>query len=241
MARTTEENIVNNAVTALRNKRQKAITSVVDNGGNSYTLNTICTFDTTAGHLIDVGGNTVTVKSVVADTSITVESSVSLVGEVLWKALAPYFFFGNLLDVNNEIDKAANQKANYPAIILSEITGATVITDVMNSIDRISPLNLYFMDMTNYEDNTIQDMYDSAVDRMQELSIEFVKELRKQKGVCPLIDDYTEDKHSKWGLLVVRNGINGADTIFDNNLTGVEISGLNMPVQKNLNLQCNLC
>jgi len=240
MARLTEEDIVRATVDALRAKRTKVVTAVINNGDGTYTLFTPCTFDTVAGHLIDVLGNSVKVTAVVQDVSITVKSSVDLLSAIVWNALGPYFFFGNPITISNEMDKVNNQNANYPAIILFEVQNVTVFPDPIASLDRESGLNIFFMDQANYEDSTNQDLYDNVVDRMEELSIEFIKEIRKVLNYRQLTDTFPLAKFSKWGVSVVRNGVNGQDTIFNNDLSGVEIN-FTAPIDKNLNVKCGTC
>ena len=74
---------------------------------------------------------------------------------------------------------------------------------------------------------------------MQDLAEEFINQL----GITPHIyvqdSDYNLNKHSKWGVKVIRSSRAQSETLFDNNLTGVEIE-IDVPVAKSLQFSC-LC
>ncbi len=121
MARITVETLIKNVVDKLRASRTGAISSVVQNG-NEYTLNTLKTFDIKKGNFISVLGFSVYVVEVVENVSITVETSNDLTTAVKWNALQPYFYYGDPVDMNNEITAGNNdQDTKYPAVIMFEV------------------------------------------------------------------------------------------------------------------------
>ena len=238
MARITVETLIKNVVNKLRASRTGAISSVVKNG-NEYTLNTLKTFDIEKGNFISVLGFSVYVVEVVENVSIKVETSNDLTTAVKWEALQPYFYYGDPIDMNNEITAGSNdQDTKYPAVIMFEVKRSKYSIQRSDLIDFTPRLRLFFMDQANYSDSTINDLY-KTVDSMQDLAEEFINQL----GITPHIyvqdSDYNLNKHSKWGVKVIRNGKTNAETLFDNNLTGVEIE-IDVPIAKSLQFSC-LC
>lgn len=238
MARITVETLIKNVVDKLRASRTGAISSVVQNG-NEYTLNTLKTFDIKKGNFISVLGFSVYVVEVVENVSITVETSNDLTTAVKWNALQPYFYYGDPIDMNNEITAGNNdQDTKYPAVIMFEVKRSKYSIQRSDLIDFTPRLRLFFMDQANYADSNINDLY-KTVDSMQDLAEEFINQL----GITPHIyvqdSDYNLNKHSKWGVKVIRSSRAQSETLFDNNLTGVEIE-IDVPIAKSLQFSC-LC
>ena len=238
MARITVETLIKNVVDKLRASRTGAISLVVKNG-NEYTLNTLKTFDIKKGNFISVLGFSVYVVEVVENVSITVETSNDLTTAVKWNALQPYFYYGDPIDMNNEITAGSNdQDTNYPAVIMFEVKRSKYSIQRSDLIDFTPRLRLFFMDQANYADSTINDLY-QTVDSMQDLAEEFINQL----GITPHIyvqdSDYNLNKHSHWGVKVIRSSRAQSETLFDNNLTGVEIE-IDVPIAKSLQFSC-LC
>ena len=237
MAKTTEEQLIDSVVTKLRNKRTAPISSVVNEGGGIYLLNTNKTFDVVSGVYISVLGNSVLVREVVSNTSIKVLSSADLTLATSWTANFPYFFYGNPVDINNERNLESDQRNNYPAIILFEVKNIVKNRDKNDIIQRTPTLRLYFMDMCEHNDKTISEIYTEVLDRMEELSEEFVDQLEKEKGVYIQDESYRVEKFSKWAVRVIRNNQTQSDVIFDNQLTGVGIE-IDVPMSNALNCLC---
>ena len=195
MARITVETLIKNVVDKLRASRTGAISSVVQNG-NEYTLNTLKTFDIKKGNFISVLGFSVYVVEVVENVSITVETSNDLTTAVKWNALQPYFYYGDPIDMNNEITAGNNdQDTKYPAVIMFEVKRSKYSIQRSDLIDFTPRLRLFFMDQANYADSTINDLY-QTVDSMQDLAEEFIDQL----GITPHIyvqdSDYNLNKNS---------------------------------------------
>lgn len=234
--RTTIEQVIDSVVSKLRAKRTAAITSVIQSG-NEYTLTTASTFDIKKGQYISVLGFDVYVIEVVTDTSIKVETSEDLNAAVEWASLQPYFYYGDPIDINNEINRGnMDTDTKYPAVIMFEVQRQRYFRDRANLYDSEPSVRLFFMDQANYQDYSIDDLY-GVVDRMQDLALEFIDQLDIEKGVYIQDSEYLINKHSKWGVKVIRNRRTASETIFDNNLTGVELN-IDIPLSKTLQFNC---
>lgn len=236
MARITIENLISSVVSKLREKRKASITSVTG-AGNQYTLFTSNTFDIKKGQFIEVLGASVYVLEVSENVFIKVESSTDLTTASEWQSLQPYFYYGDPVDMNNEINAGgADMDAKYPAVIMFEVQRERFYKDKSVLYDSESSLRLFFMDQANYEDSSINELY-SVVDRMKELAIEFINQLDITKGVYIQDSEYVVTNHSKWGVKLIRDRRTASETLFDNNLTGVELQ-IDVPLSKTLQLNC---
>jgi hypothetical protein len=236
MARITIENLILSVVSKLREKRKALITSVTG-AGNEYTLFTSKTFDIKKGQFIEVLGASVYVLEVSENVFIKVESSTDLTTASEWQSLQPYFYYGDPVDMNNEINAGgADMDAKYPAVIMFEVQRERFYKDKSVLYDSESSLRLFFMDQANYEDSSINELY-SVVDRMKELAIEFINQLDITKGVYIQDSEYVVTNHSKWGVKLIRDRRTASETLFDNNLTGVELQ-IDVPLSKTLQLNC---
>jgi len=236
MSRITTEQIISSVVDKLREKRTGSISSVVQNG-NEYTLNVSNTFDIQKGQYISVLGFDVYVISVITNTSITVETSEDLTTATEWASLQPYFYYGDPVDVDNEINRGTTDTdTKYPAVIMFEVQRERFYKDSSVLYDSEPTVRLFFMDQENYEDSSIDDLY-STVDRMKNLSIEFIDQLDITKGVYIQDAEYLISNHSKWGVKVIKDRRTASETIFDNNLTGVELV-IDVPLSKTLQFKC---
>lgn len=236
MARITIENLISSVVSKLREKRKASITSVTV-AGNQYTLFTSKTFDIKKGQFIEVLGASVYVLEVSENVFIKVESSTDLTTASEWQSLQPYFYYGDPVDMNNEINAGgADMDAKYPAVIMFEVQRERFYKDKSVLYDSESSLRLFFMDQANYEDSSINELY-SVVDRMKELAIEFINQLDITKGVYIQDSEYVITNHSKWGVKLIRDRRTASETLFDNNLTGVELQ-IDVPLSKTLQLNC---
>jgi hypothetical protein len=157
--RITIEDVIAGVVSKLRSKRTGVITSVTPSG-NEYTLNTINTFDIKKGNYIQVLGFTVYVIEVVADTYIKVETTEDLTLAVSWATLQPYFYYGDPIQMDNEINAGeTDQDTKYPAVIMFEVKKSKFIRDQSNVLESIPRVRLFFMDQENFRDASIDDLY----------------------------------------------------------------------------------
>lgn len=240
MALISEEDLIKEVIDEMRADRAGSILSVVSLGSSLWTINVDCTKDIVAGQWINVGATPVKVTAVSLNISFTVKSSTSLVGATAWAALAPYFFYGQPIDINEEIKKKEqNQNKNYPAVVLFEIKDIERL-GFDSPIGSIPRVQMFFVDQYDPTNSVIETLYGNVVDRMDELSSEFIRKIRNRRLFYAQNESYSIAKWSRWNVQVVRNGKNGSEAIFDNFLAGVELTG-RIPISKNANILCGNC
>jgi hypothetical protein len=236
--RTKLREIIETVVDLMRKKG--TVSSVVDNGNGTATFSTDSTDGLTVGleenPFIEVGGVSYEVVSFTADTDITVNFSTLPSGST-WTADAPYVYHGNPIQISNEIDKEMNPNAKYPAIIVFENGNSIQELAPTSTIESTESLEMFFVDMANYNDWLIEDFYSNVVNAMEDLSYDFVDACRNYKYIEELTGTATRERISKWGVQVLRSGKGSADTIFNDNLSGVSLR-IDLPISRALNDEC---
>lgn len=234
--RTTVEQLIGSVIAKMRAKRSGTITNITQNG-KEYTIETANTFDLMVGNYVTINGNSVIITAVVENVSFTVKSSTSLIGATDWVANYPLFVYGDPIDMNAELNAGNNdQDTKYPSVIMFEIKRTRGFRDLNSAYDQVPRIRLFFMDQANYEDSDIDQLYD-VVDRMECLAYEFMDCLDVTPHVFAQDIEFDLNKHSKWGVRVIRDRKANAETIFDNNLSGVELI-IDLPIAKTLQFRC---
>ena len=235
--RITTEQLIGGVVSKLREKRKGIVSSVVSLGSNEWQLNVDNTFDMKKGQFIEVEGVSAYIVEVSENTYLKVETSTDLTPATEWLSLQPYFYYGDPIDINNEINRGTTDvDTKYPAVIMFEVQRERFYKDRSNLIGSEPTVRLFFMDQENYEDSSIDDLY-STVDRMKNLALEFINQLDLTPHVYIQDSEYSINNHSKWGVKVIRDRRTSSETIFDNNLTGVELV-IDVPLAKTLQFSC---
>jgi len=236
--RTKLREIINTIVDLFR--KTGSVSAVVDNGNGTATFATDSTDGLTVGDcenpFVSVGGVSYEVVSFIADTDITVNFTALPSGST-WTSDAPYVYYGNPIQMSNEIDKEQNPNAKYPAIIVFENGNSVQELEPISTIESTESLEMFFVDIANYEDWLIDDFYSNVVNAMEDLSYEFVDACRQYKYIEELTATATRERISKWGVRLIRSGKGSADTIFNDNLSGVSLR-IDLPISRALNDEC---
>ncbi len=236
--RTKLREIINTIVDLFR--KTGSVSAVVDNGNGTATFATDSTDGLTVGDcenpFVSVGGVSYEVVSFTADTDITVNFT-ALPSGPTWTSDAPYVYYGNPIQMSNEIDKEQNPNAKYPAIIVFENGNSVQELEPISTIESTESLEMFFVDIANYEDWLIDDFYSNVVNAMEDLSYQFVDACREYKYIEELTATATRERISKWGVRLIRSGKGSADTIFNDNLSGVSLR-IDLPISRALNDEC---
>ncbi len=236
--RTKLREIINTIVDLFR--KTGSVSAVVDNGNGTATFATDSTDGLTVGDcenpFVSVGGVSYEVVSFTNNTDITVNFTALPSGST-WTSDAPYVYYGNPIQMSNEIDKEQNPNAKYPAIIVFENGNSVQELEPISTIESTESLEMFFVDIANYEDWLIDDFYSNVVNAMEDLSYQFVDACREYKYIEELTSTATRERISKWGVRLIRSGKGSADTIFNDNLSGVSLR-IDLPISRALNDEC---
>jgi len=92
--------------------------TLITNVGDLYTISTAITHDLADMAEVEIDGATYIILNVVTDVSFDISSPNAIVG-AQWKALAPYYYHGTRMAVNEDLSMIGGKK--YPCVYLHEI------------------------------------------------------------------------------------------------------------------------
>ena len=127
--------------------------TLTDNGNGTYTFTCNNTKWLTKGYSFTVITDVYKVVSIVPNVSITVSGSTLPLAKT-FDIYLPYFIHGTVIATNAELQNTANSIDKLPFIWLKEVTKETVSVDELDSLDRVSECDLYFMvdcDFSNWK------------------------------------------------------------------------------------------
>jgi len=133
----------------------------------------------------------------------------------------PFYFHGTPILTNTHIS-GAKEDQKVPMIYLFEILKEKDIKED-SRIVRESDLRLFFLDSADFEDWSTDDHYSKRLLGLNNLVDEFIEAARNFSCCFYLFEtDITRINHVNWG--VWRNNAGHEQRIFDDDLTGVEVS-----------------
>lgn len=207
------------------------ITNNVDNGGGNHVLSMSNTYYLTKLKEIVIDGFDYEVTDFVFNESITVKpiANTNTITVETFDLPAPLFFHGTVKSTDVEVGKEVEKnKDTFPIVYLFENIKETFISDKSQLLERTSPIQLFFLDMSNYDDNLNKDFLEEVLKPLSNLEEEFFKVLEKEKGIAKLTSDYDRMNLAKFA----RTDTNGETLlIFSQELSGIELD-LTLPILK---------
>jgi len=169
--------------------------------------------------LIDIDGTDYEVVSVVNNQSIEVVGVIA--APALYTAPNPFYFHGTPILTNAHIN-GAKENQKVPMIYLYEILKEKDKKED-SAVRRESDLRLFFLDSANFGEWTTDDHYSKRLLGLNSLVDEFIEAARAY-GCCFYLyeTDITRINHVNWGVWI--NNAGHKKRIFDDNLTGVEVT-----------------
>lgn len=207
------------------------ITANVDNLNGNHVLSMDNTYYLTKLKTVEIGGFNYTVDSFVFNESITVSpighSETIMVVEFVLPA--PLFFFGTVKSTDEELKETMEVTPDaYPVVYLYEIIKEKMFVDATFDLERESPIQLFFLDIANYEDNINKDFVEDVLKPLSNLEARFFELLKKEKGIGKLRHDYDRINLARFAR-TTREG--EEKLIFSEELSGLEIDII-LPIKK---------
>ena len=207
------------------------ILSVVDPSGCEKPK----TFHARKGMFLTVEGTQYEILAVVNNESITIKGLLTFKGKkpdkLFYTLKNPFYFHGTPMMTNSHINGAKDEEKN-PMVYLYEILKEKD-KSLNSSIARESDLRLFFLDNANFSDWTTDDHYSKRIVGLNNLVDTFIEKARDYTCCFYLFEtDFTRINHIKWG--VWRNNSGAEESLFDDQLTGVELS-FTLPLKRKLN------
>ena len=215
------EDIISDVVDSIR--ATGTITNVVFDSGVS-TITSVNTL--TDGEVVVIGSLEGKISNV-SGTEFQIEGDAS--GEpASWKAQAPYFIDGHLLDVANQLIEKDGSVApvkfkKYPLIVLEQ----DFEMDKLDGPIARAPLNFAIVNWTKEEYNTKQRREFNFTPTLDPLYSEFIEALDNFLGVDILSENWGVTRRYYWGSQFVDANI------FNDYLDAIEVK--NIEIETNIN------
>ena len=196
------------------------------NDGANTTLVVAKTFHARAKMVLDIDGVNYAVVSVADNQNIVVAAVV--LGATKYTVPNPFYFHGTPILTNAHVS-GAKDKDKVPMIYLYEILKEKDLKE-NSRIERESDLRLFFLDNANFGEWDTEDHYSKRLLGINNLVDEFISAARKYSCCFYLYEtDFTRINHVNWGVWEDNKG--HTRTLFDDELTGVEVS-FTLPLKK---------
>jgi len=195
------------------------VLSVIDNGDNTYTLNTKNTWWLSVEDEITIDSNLYEIKDFVINKSITIQS----IGAAILPTASSFYIdaanyiHGTLKMAGNEVDSTSDKTELCPFVYLFEIISDKKNTDEESMIDRETDLRLFFLNSVNTADWLTVDHYTYFVQPMQQMVDLFISKIKKSRLFTDEID------YECTPLINVSENGTQEQSIFDTNLSGIEL------------------
>ena len=211
-----------------------SILSIIDNGNNTYTINTNCTWWLSVEHEVVIGGNTYKIIDFKINKYIIVESIgvPTIPTATNFPIDAVNYIHGTLKMAGTEVDAHYDKTILCPFVYLYEIINDKKNTDFDSMIDRETDLRIFFLNSVNTKDWLTVDHYTYFVAPMQQMVNLFINKIQNSK-----LFTY-EQRYECTALINVSENGNQEKSIFDCNLSGIELR-LFAVIRKDLS--CNEC
>lgn len=132
----------------------------------------------------------------------------------------PFYFYGTVLQTSAELKETGNTWDKFPMCYLQEITHEKFNRDILESKDRDSDCDIFFMVDGNPEDWITKDHHRYAIAPMRNLAYEFIQALYNANNVQNFTE-YDIYNHAKWGVYVQGKG--AVSKYFMDDLSGVHL------------------
>ena len=194
------------------------ISSIVDNGGGSYTLLVDNTYYLHNLSKLTIDSNDYRVKSFILNNTLVITGTVLPTVDVFILP-SPIFVHGTPKKVSGEL--TTKQVKEYPLIWLLEFLDADYDDDFNSSITTVLDLNLFFLTDIHFENWDIDEHYAQAIDPMAN-EIDFIIQiLKKRLDLFGEITSHTVTNHVNFGSYIVDKGYN--EQILTDQVSGCQL------------------
>ena len=209
-----------------------AIKTIIDNGGNSYTLTTCNTLHLQTKFKITIDAVVYTITEVDKDVSITITGD-SLPTATEFDVYPAYYHHGTILSSNAELAQIKDANNKTPLIFLHEVIEDKFYNKVSSQLERETTLKIFFLTQSNWAKNNTNDHYTSAIEPMRNLVYNFIDTLNKTRYIAN-IEEYRVKNHSLFANYL-QEGY--TEAIFDKNLSGCELN-ITIPIRQSICISC---
>jgi hypothetical protein len=206
----------------------------VDNTDGTFTMPICKTYWLKAQDTITVDSIEYEVTEVIKDTSVTVTAA-SVPTLLTFFLDDPSFYHGTIVQTNQELSQGAKdvEERTPMAYLYRDIEDSFNSDD--NLLDRETPIRLFFLHDTNFQDYTTEKTDEETLAPMRSMAYFFVEEILKKSKQLGRIDDYSVRDYLRFG---VENSSGYTENIFNDNFSGVELN-ITLPVKASYVCECD--
>ena len=216
--------ILNQVVSGM--DRTILIQSVVDNGGNNYTLTVDDLKWIEPGRTLTIGSGTFTILTIDDELNqLTVSGTTAMLSNVTsFEAYTPFFYYGTPIAAETELQKIQLSKDKTPMIYLMLKFTEKFSTDLESMIERESTCNLFFLTQADFEAWETGDFYSNAIRPMRRLQECFVDAISNDYRFDTSDYTFTITDLPMFGVYINTKG--AATTWFTDKLSGVQMDSI---------------
>jgi hypothetical protein len=207
--------------------------SIVDNGDNTYTIETCNTGYLFPCYEFEIAGVNYKVlneigKDFIFNERFTIKGNiVPTVTEITLDSLK--YYHGTVIATKEELARKELSSDKFPMAFLLEILEDDFNNVYDARIDRNSQLRLYFLSETDENNWNTNEHYEFSIKPMRNLLYKFIAHLNESIMIGD-IDSYRAINHAKFGVFVSAKG-GHTERIFNDKLSGVELR-IDLPILK---------
>lgn len=208
--------------------------SWVDNSDGTFTLPICRTYWLKAQDIVTIDSVEYKVSNVTRDSSLTILSDTEPTLTSFYLD-APSFYHGTIVQTNQELSKDAKDVTERTpmAYLYRDLEDDFKSSD--NSLDRETPIRLFFLHDTNFTDYTTEKTDEETLEPMRSLAYFFVEEILKKSKQLGKIEDYSIRDYLRFG---VENQSGYTQNIFNDNFSGVELN-ITLPIKAQYVCSCD--
>jgi len=224
--------VIGDLVAEFYDSLQFTAQSLVDNGDNTYTLNTTDTLYLQECFKFDVLGTIYEVMEVKQCESITLKGNIA--PPLTFKPYQIHYFFGKIRETNTEMQLSQNDVSERTPFVYLLEKLKDKFFDESSSIERETPIRLFFLTQSNYSDWKQSDHHEKAVIPMRNLLYKFIDFINNSKKIGNF-EQYEVEDCVNFGIYKTDKG--NEQLYFNDFLSGCMLE-ITLPILKSLNCKC---
>lgn len=214
------------------------INSIVDNGNDTWTISTsktkwlrpyINSSALNVSNKITIDSVEYPIKTLVYNTSITIDSTDDLTNATTFDIAPPYYINGTQLAVNQERKTEQFEWNQCPFVWLAEPFRSNESSSKMDVFSSKPNLTLFWLDNQNSNDWSTADHYEKVILPLNEIVEAFKRKILSMKTTFNKVTDWQTTIHVKFGEVAKVGHIS---SIIDEKTSGIE-SSLTVEILKN--------
>lgn len=202
---------------------EMTITSVVDNGDDTFDVIVTDLKWLEVGRIVTINGFLFTVVSIDDDTNTIVFTGTDTIfaNTTTFDLYAPFFWYGTPVAVNNQIQEIQQSQEKTPMVYLMLKFKERFNTDEELMLERESTCSLFFLTQADFDAWGTDDFYTNAIRPMRRLVDLFIAQIESDYQFNTQDLSYDVTDLPMFGVYVNTKG--ATNSWFSDNLSGLQM------------------